>query len=122
MSILLSYIVAKFVKTSRTSCTKTTVGLHVVHMCIPSDIAHVVAIDARRVSEWYTRFHTCLLGHPQIINNICTSPTSTSCVVVFDVCFDVCGVVLDCNGFMFDFWMMVCDIVDICSNVFPGGH
>jgi hypothetical protein len=42
-SILLSCIIAKFVKTSRTTCAKINVCIHAINMCIPGDIEHVIA-------------------------------------------------------------------------------
>jgi hypothetical protein len=43
LSILRPRIIAKFVKTSRTTCAKTIMCIHAVNTCIPDDIEHVVA-------------------------------------------------------------------------------
>jgi hypothetical protein len=63
------------------------------------------------VTKLHTRFQRCPLIHPQIFNNMCTSPWRTTFVVVQDVTFDDRSVVLDCDGFMLDVKMNVCDIV-----------
>jgi hypothetical protein len=42
LSILHTRIIAKFVKTSRTTCAKIIMCIHAINMCIPGDIEHVV--------------------------------------------------------------------------------